>query len=80
MKNDKLKIAALADIHVHETSAGQYKELFSEISDKADIMLLCGDLTDLGNPKEAEVLAEELRAVRIPIIGVLGNHDYESDS
>lgn len=75
----KITIAALADLHVHETSQGMYKELFSEISEKADMVLLCGDLTDLGTPKEAEVLAEELRAFRIPMIGVLGNHDYESE-
>lgn len=78
-KTEKLKIAALADIHVHETSAGAYKELFAEISQKADLLVLCGDLTDLGSPKEAEVLAGELLEARIPVIGVLGNHDYESD-
>lgn len=78
-KNDKLKIAALADIHVHETSSGEYKQLFSEISEKADIFLLCGDLTDLGLPEEARVLAQELSVCKIPIVAVLGNHDYESD-
>lgn len=76
---DKLKIAALADIHVHETSSGQYKTLFSEISEKADIFVLCGDLTDLGLPEEAQVLVQELSVVKIPIVAVLGNHDYESD-
>jgi Icc-related predicted phosphoesterase len=79
MKQEIIKIAALADLHVHESSLGQYKELFAEISEKADMVLLCGDLTDLGLPKEAEVLAEQLRTFRIPIIAVLGNHDYESE-
>jgi Icc-related predicted phosphoesterase len=79
-ENEKLKIAALADIHVHETSTGVYKELFSKLSDEADILMLCGDLTDLGLPKEAEVLANELSTVRIPVVAVLGNHDYESDT
>ena len=41
-------------------------------------MLLCGDLTDYGTPEEAHVLAEELAAARLPIVAVLGNHDYES--
>lgn len=79
MKQETLKIAALSDIHVHETSVGQYKDLFGEIAEKADMMLLCGDLTDLGTVTEAEVLAEQLRSVRIPIIAVLGNHDHESE-
>jgi Icc-related predicted phosphoesterase len=78
MEKKRFKIAALADIHVHETSQGLYKELFKSISDQADIVLLCGDLTDLGLQKEAEVLAEELQTMRIPVVAVLGNHDYES--
>lgn len=54
-------------------------ELFAEISHRADVLLLCGDLTDYGLAQEAEELAVDLRAaVRIPMIGVLGNHDFES--
>lgn len=73
-----MKVAALGDIHVHETAVNKYKELFRHISGVADVMVLCGDITDLGKPKEAEVLAEELSAFTIPVVGVLGNHDYES--
>lgn len=74
----KIRIAALGDIHVRETSAGLYKDLFAQISQKADVLVLCGDLCDLGLVKEAEVLAEELKSCTIPVVGVLGNHDYES--
>lgn len=77
--DSKLKVAALADIHVRETSRGVYQNLFSEISKNADILLLCGDLTDLGLPEEAEVLGKELQSLSIPVIGVLGNHDYHND-
>lgn len=73
-----MKVAALGDIHVHETSVNTYKELFRHISEVAQVMVLCGDITNLGLPKEAEVLAEELSAFTIPVVGVLGNHDYES--
>jgi Icc-related predicted phosphoesterase len=52
--------------------------LFAPVNTQADILLLCGDLTDYGLPEEAEVLAKELSAVTIPIVAVLGNHDYES--
>lgn len=77
--NDKLRIAAIGDIHVRDTSRGTYQNLFEDISKNADVLLLCGDLTDLGLMTEAEILVEELRLCTIPIIAVLGNHDYESD-
>lgn len=78
-KPKSLTIAAMADIHVGKTNFGPYQELFSEISEKADILLLCGDLTGRGYPSEAEQLATELQSCRIPVVGVLGNHDYEED-
>ena len=71
-------IAAIGDLHVREDRAGSYRDLFAEISGKAEILVLCGDLTDVGLPREAEILAEDLRACSIPMVGVLGNHDWES--
>lgn len=54
-------------------------DAFAEISGSADILLLCGDLTDYGLPEEADELVADIRAaVRIPILAVLGNHDFES--
>src|SRR5581483_10531705 len=54
---------------------------FASATEAADVMLLCGDLTDYGSVEEAKVLAKEITtSLRIPAIGVLGNHDYESDS
>lgn len=73
------RIAAVGDIHVKETDQGQWVEYFRTVSAKADILLLCGDLTDTGHLAEAEVLAGELKACTIPIVAVLGNHDYERD-
>jgi Icc-related predicted phosphoesterase len=76
---DKLKIAALGDLHVKDDRTTTLRELFKEISETADVLALCGDLTDTGKPHEAQMLAEDLRACTVPTIGVLGNHDYESD-
>jgi len=60
-------------------SRGTLHDAFAEISRSADILLLCGDLTDYGLPEEAEELVADIRAaVRIPILAVLGNHDFES--
>jgi Icc-related predicted phosphoesterase len=74
-----LRIAAIGDIHVSKTSQGVFHALFAQISDNADVLLLCGDFTDYGLPEEARVLARELTtSVNIPVLAVLGNHDYES--
>ncbi len=75
----KIKVAAVGDIHVKSHFSGEYKELFTSVSDQADVLVLCGDLTDLGTPQEAELLADDMRYCKIPIVGVLGNHDYQSD-
>ena len=72
-----VRIAGIGDLHVAETSAGAWRELFAEISERADVLALCGDLTNLGAPRQAEILAGELSAGRIPVVGVLGNHDFE---
>lgn len=79
MHSKKLKIAAVGDLHVREQSEGSLQEFFSSVSEKADILVICGDLTDHGLPSEAKVLAKELNACRIPVVGVLGNHDFESN-
>ncbi len=42
-------------------------------------MLLAGDLTQHGEVDEARVLAEACRGLSIPVIAVLGNHDWQSD-
>src|SRR3954471_5788808 len=79
MAERKIRIAAIADVHYGKHSRGQLHDVFSEISRAADVLLLCGDLTDFGLAEEAEQLVSDLRAaVRIPIVGVLGNHDFES--
>lgn len=70
--------ASVGDLHVRDDRPGFLREMFGEISKSAGALVLCGDLTDTGTPRQAEVLVEELRACTIPVIGVLGNHDYES--
>jgi Icc-related predicted phosphoesterase len=76
---DKVRIAAVADIHCSAAASGQFQPLFSQITQRADILLLAGDLTNYGLPQEAQTLAKEITAsVKIPILAVLGNHDHES--
>jgi Icc-related predicted phosphoesterase len=76
-QNAKFRIAAVGDIHVRETEKGKWTDFFKTVSKDADVLVLCGDLTDTGDEVEAQVLAEELKACTIPVVAVLGNHDYE---
>jgi Icc-related predicted phosphoesterase len=73
----KLRVAAIGDLHVMEDSVTPYRDLFTEISSNADVLVLCGDLTNFGKTTEAEILAEDIKSCAIPVLGVLGNHDYE---
>lgn len=79
MSKQAVRLAALGDLHVKKTSQGHLAPLLASVNERADVLVLCGDLTDYGLPEEAHILAKELTSVvRIPVVAVLGNHDYES--
>jgi Icc-related predicted phosphoesterase len=68
----------MGDLHVSKNSQGAFQALFSQISEAADVLLLCGDFTNYGLPDEARVLVRELNStLKVPVIAVLGNHDFE---
>src|SRR5713101_8560388 len=74
-----MKVATVGDLHCKKTSRGAFEPLFAAMGAAADVLVLCGDLTDYGLPDEARVLVKELGAAKgVPVVGVLGNHDYES--
>ena len=80
LPKDTVRIAAIGDLH-HGRSAvpGALQPLFSQITESADVLVLCGDLTDYGLAEEARALAREIStAAKIPTVAVLGNHDLES--
>jgi Icc-related predicted phosphoesterase len=73
-----VRIAAIGDIHLGGKGLDPPLQiLFGQVADHADILALCGDLTDRGDPEEARLMAKGLSLVPVPIIAVLGNHDYE---
>jgi Icc-related predicted phosphoesterase len=74
-----IRIAAVGDVHFDRKSHNRLAQHFSGLEEKADFLLLAGDLTQTGHPDEVLVLAEDLRKCPIPIISVLGNHDYHVD-
>jgi Icc-related predicted phosphoesterase len=74
-----VRVAAVGDLHCGKNSQGLIRPLFENCDKFADVLVLCGDLTDYGLPDEAHLLVEELSvASKLPIVAVLGNHDFES--
>ena len=71
-----IRVAAVGDIHFADDTRGHLRPHWSRLRECADVFLLSGDLTNLGNRAQATALAEELRAVEVPVVAVLGNHDY----
>lgn len=74
-----MKVAAIGDIHCRVTTLDIVKKLLPNIREEADALVITGDLTDTGLPEEAELLADQLQELRMPIMTVLGNHDHESE-
>jgi Icc-related predicted phosphoesterase len=72
------RVAAVGDIHVGEDCEGRVN--LTGVNHDADVLLLAGDLTRVGSAEEAQVLGQELSGVEVPVVAVLGNHDYQSDS
>ena len=75
--NSKVRVAAVGDLHCRDDQHGRFRLFIKQVNAEADVLLLCGDLTDRGLPEEAKTLAEELSGLRIPCVAVLGNHDFE---
>jgi Icc-related predicted phosphoesterase len=73
-----IRIAAVADVHFGRDSEGTLRPHLEHLAGQADVLLLAGDLTKCGDPDEAGVLADELRDVSVPMVAVLGNHDYHA--
>jgi Icc-related predicted phosphoesterase len=73
-----MRIAALADIHFTAASHEVFRNSLERVRDEADLLVLAGDLTNYGKTSEMELLLNVLVRLRLPIVAVLGNHDYES--
>jgi Icc-related predicted phosphoesterase len=73
-----MRIAATADIHFTPQSYDRVREPLSRVREEADVLVIAGDLTNYGRPEEMHSLLNGLVRLRVPIVAVLGNHDYES--
>jgi Icc-related predicted phosphoesterase len=80
LNGNVVRIAAVGDLHCAKTmAAGTFQPLFAQVAERADVLVLAGDLTDYGLPEEARLLVRELSVVKVPVVAVFGNHDYESE-
>ncbi|HEX5041464.1 MAG TPA: metallophosphoesterase [Candidatus Polarisedimenticolaceae bacterium] len=76
-----VRVGALADLHYRRSAQGELVSMLAQAAQRCDVLLLPGDLTDRGAVEEAQLLARDLAAsVKVPVLAVLGNHDYESDA
>jgi Icc-related predicted phosphoesterase len=80
ISKNTVRVAAISDIHCKRDSKLVLRPVFEQIADEADILLICGDITHLGLPEEACIFLEQAVPVlnKIPVLCVLGNHDFES--
>lgn len=74
-----IRVAAVGDVHYGKNCRNRLRRYFEALRDRADFLLIAGDLTQSGSIEEAEVLADDLRGASVPVIAVLGNHDYHSN-
>jgi Icc-related predicted phosphoesterase len=74
-----IRVAAVGDVHFGVDAIGTWRPDLDPVCDDADVLLLAGDLTRVGLPEEAEALVAELEGITIPIVAVLGNHDFHAD-
>lgn len=74
-----LRIAAMSDIHYKRAGTESLRPVFAAAAVEAQVLVICGDLTDLGLPEEAELVIKDLMMLHIPIVAVLGNHDMHGN-
>jgi Icc-related predicted phosphoesterase len=74
-----ISVAAVGDVHLAPDVRGRIRPHLDRIGEHADVLLLAGDLTRHGTIPEAEVVAAEFADLGIPVVAVLGNHDYQCD-
>lgn len=77
-ERQKVRIAAIGDLHYARGTVGVLERAVGDLGARADVLVLCGDLTDYGLPEEARALARDVVALKLPAVAVLGNHDHES--
>src|SRR3954447_25219354 len=77
----RIRIAAAGDVHYGERADDRARAAaaFGALEDRVDAILLAGDLTTHGEPEQARIVADAVRDVGVPVLTVLGNHDWHAN-
>lgn len=82
---ERLRVAAIGDMHIGNSEGAGLSHLgLSQVVDSIgqsnpDVVLLCGDQTQTGSLRCTQVVADAFQVLadqKIPVLAVLGNHDY----
>jgi Icc-related predicted phosphoesterase len=72
-----IRIAATGDIHLgRKGDQERWTEAFAGLRGRVDLVLLAGDLTTHGEPEQGRMVAAAVQGLDVPILTVLGNHDW----
>lgn len=74
-----IRIAAVGDVHYDRNGRDRMKIYLERLHEKADALFIAGDLTQSGALEEAEALADDLGSTTVPVVIILGNHDYNQN-
>jgi Icc-related predicted phosphoesterase len=76
----RIRIAAAGDVHFGgDADRERALAAFAALEGRVDLVLLAGDLTTHGEPEEAAVLGEAASTLDVPVLTVLGNHDWHAN-
>lgn len=76
-ESGRVRIAAVGDLHMRESMRGRFRPALLELGERADVLLLAGDLTNGGTLRDTDALCAEIGELPVPVVAVLGNHDHD---
>ena len=75
-----VRIATAGDIHCGRAASCEHlRPAVEDVAERVDAFLLAGDLTTHGEPEQAEIVVEAFSCVDLPVVTVLGNHDWHAN-
>jgi Icc-related predicted phosphoesterase len=74
----EVRVAAVGDLHARPRLGSTPPIRLPDLRDRADLLLVAGDITETGLMSELDAAIADLTAVQTPVVAVLGNHDLRS--
>ena len=74
-----IRVAAAGDVHIRDSNREEVAAALAALDGDVDLVLIAGDLTTHGEPAQARLFADACRPLTVPVVAVLGNHDWHAD-